>query len=50
MAEAAVGGTFLSAFLQVLFDGMASQEILHFVRGGTVVDGLPMKLKIICFL
>uniref|UniRef100_A0A7N2R7E3 Disease resistance RPP13-like protein 1 n=1 Tax=Quercus lobata TaxID=97700 RepID=A0A7N2R7E3_QUELO len=30
MADALVGGAFLSAFLQVFFDRMASREILHF--------------------
>uniref|UniRef100_A0A7N2LLE8 Rx N-terminal domain-containing protein n=1 Tax=Quercus lobata TaxID=97700 RepID=A0A7N2LLE8_QUELO len=32
MAEALVGGAFLSAFLQVFFDRMASREVLDFFR------------------
>ena len=36
MAAALVGGAFLSATLQVLFDRMASQEVVNFIRGRKV--------------
>ncbi|KAF2323761.1 hypothetical protein GH714_036853 [Hevea brasiliensis] len=46
MAAALVGGSFLSAFLQVLFDRMASPEIVDFFRGRKLDDGLLNKLNI----
>ena len=45
MAEAVVGGAFLSAFLQVLFDRMASREVIEFFRQ-TKMNNEPLrKLK-----
>ena len=46
MAGALVGGAFLSAFLQVLFDRIASREVADFFRGRILSDGLLGKLKI----
>ncbi|KAL5556218.1 hypothetical protein UlMin_038454 [Ulmus minor] len=46
MAAALVGGSFLSASLQVLFDRIASREVLDYVRGKRHYDGLLEKLKI----
>uniref|UniRef100_A0A2N9I6B0 Disease resistance RPP13-like protein 1 n=1 Tax=Fagus sylvatica TaxID=28930 RepID=A0A2N9I6B0_FAGSY len=46
MAGALVGGAFLSAFLQVLFDRIASHEVADFFRGRILSDGLLGKLKI----
>ncbi|KAL5537588.1 hypothetical protein UlMin_044120 [Ulmus minor] len=46
MAAALVGGAFLSASLQVLFDRIASPEVLGYVRGKRHYDGLLEKLKI----
>ncbi|KAF3965381.1 hypothetical protein CMV_010428 [Castanea mollissima] len=46
MAGALVGGAFLSAFLQVLFDRIASSEVTDFFRGRILSDGLLRKLKI----
>ncbi|XVF83120.1 hypothetical protein PTKIN_Ptkin16aG0107600 [Pterospermum kingtungense] len=45
MAEALVGGTILSAILQVLFDRMASRQVLDFIRGKKLEDVLVKKLK-----
>ncbi|XP_057503726.1 putative disease resistance RPP13-like protein 1 [Actinidia eriantha] len=39
MAEALVGGAFLSATLQVLFDRLASPEVVNFFRGPKRNDG-----------
>ena len=46
MAGALVGGAFLSASLQVLFDRMASREVVNFIRGQKKNDTLLNKLKI----
>ncbi|XP_059441124.1 putative disease resistance RPP13-like protein 1 [Corylus avellana] len=44
MAE--IAGIFLSPFLQVFFEKMASSEFVNFFRGRKVNHGLLMKLKI----
>ncbi|XP_021906425.1 putative disease resistance RPP13-like protein 1 [Carica papaya] len=46
MAASMVGGAFLSAFLQVLFDRMASPEVLDFVRCRKLNTNLLKKLKL----
>ncbi|XP_007034356.2 PREDICTED: putative disease resistance RPP13-like protein 1 [Theobroma cacao] len=43
MAGALVGGAFLSASLQVLFDRMASREVLDFIRGRKLKNRLLIK-------
>nr|XP_023907385.1 putative disease resistance RPP13-like protein 1 [Quercus suber] len=48
MAAALVGGAFLAATLQVLFDRMASQEVVKFIRGRKVPATLLTKLKTWC--
>ena len=48
MAAVVVGGAFLSATLQVLFDRMASPEVLDFIRGRKVPDNLLVKLETSC--
>ncbi|KAL0007010.1 hypothetical protein SO802_008512 [Lithocarpus litseifolius] len=45
MAEAVVGGAFLSAFLQVLFDRMASHEVLEFFSRWKLSEEPLMRLK-----
>ena len=42
-----MGGAVLSASLQVLFDKMASWEVLDFFRGRKLNDALLMKMKIV---
>ncbi|XP_010658003.1 putative disease resistance RPP13-like protein 1 [Vitis vinifera] len=46
MALELVGGAFLSASLQVLFDRLASSEVLYFIRGQKLSDSLLSELKI----
>ena len=46
MAGAVVGGAFLSAFLQVAFDRVASREVLDYLNGRKLIDRLVKKLKI----
>ncbi|KAF3436947.1 hypothetical protein FNV43_RR19700 [Rhamnella rubrinervis] len=46
MAAEVVGGALLSASLQVLFERMASREVLDFIRGEKLNHGLLKKLKI----
>ena len=46
MAGAVVGGAFLSASLQVLFDRMAFREVLDFIRGQKINGTLLKKMKI----
>ncbi|RVW24159.1 putative disease resistance RPP13-like protein 1 [Vitis vinifera] len=45
MAGALVGGAFLSASLQVLFDRLASREVVSFIRGQKLSDALLKKLE-----
>ncbi|CDP13841.1 unnamed protein product [Coffea canephora] len=45
MAAALVGGSFLSAFLQVLFDRMATPEFVNLFRNQKANDDLRKKLK-----
>ncbi|XP_018817378.1 putative disease resistance protein At3g14460 isoform X2 [Juglans regia] len=46
MAAELVGGAFLSAFLQVLFDRVASREVVDYIRGKKLNERLLKKLKI----
>ncbi|KAL5540436.1 hypothetical protein UlMin_044952 [Ulmus minor] len=46
MAAELVGGAFLSASLQMLFDRIASREVMDYVQGKRHYDGLLEKLKI----
>ncbi|KAL4600679.1 hypothetical protein ACB092_11G215700 [Castanea dentata] len=45
MAGALVGGAVLSAFIQVAFDRAASREVLDYLNGRKLIDGLVQKLK-----
>ena len=45
MAEAVVGGAFLSAFLQVLFDRMASRDVIEFFTQTKLTNESLRKLK-----
>ncbi|KAL2658556.1 hypothetical protein AAZV13_03G031100 [Glycine max] len=45
MAAALVGGAFLSAFLDVLFDRLASPEFVHLIRGKKLGKKLLQKLE-----
>ena len=46
MAAQMVGGALLSASLQLLFDRLASTEVVDFIRGKKLNEGLLKKLKI----
>jgi hypothetical protein len=46
MAAELVGGAVLSAFLQVLFDRVASREVVDHIRGKQLNDRLLQKLKV----
>ncbi|XP_030510881.2 putative disease resistance RPP13-like protein 1 [Cannabis sativa] len=45
MEAAAIGGALLSSFLDVLFNRMASKEVVNFFRGKKLVSKLIKKLK-----
>ncbi|CAN1822768.1 Putative disease resistance RPP13-like protein 1, partial [Linum perenne] len=45
MAELMAGGSILGAFLQILFDRIASREVLDFFRGQKLTVGLLQKLN-----
>ena len=45
MAAAVVGGAFLSAFLDVLFDRLASPEFVHLILGKKLSKKLLQKLE-----
>nr|POF00449.1 putative disease resistance rpp13-like protein 1 [Quercus suber] len=47
MAGALVGGAFLSAFLQVAFDRLASRDFRDFFKGRKDIDGSLKKLKML---
>lgn len=46
MAAEFVGGAFLTASFQVLFERLASKEVIGFVQGKKPINGLLKKLKI----
>ncbi|XP_030934075.1 putative disease resistance RPP13-like protein 1 isoform X1 [Quercus lobata] len=48
MAEALVGKAILNATRRVLFDRLASREVLDFIRGRKVSDTLLKKLETSC--
>ena len=45
MAEALVGGAFLSSFLNVVFDRLASPEFVDLIRGKRLSEKLLKKLE-----
>ncbi|XP_050283415.1 putative disease resistance protein At3g14460 isoform X1 [Quercus robur] len=47
MALEFVGGAVFSAFLQVAFDRMASRDVVNFLKGSKVIEGLVRKLKLV---
>nr|KYP67690.1 Putative disease resistance RPP13-like protein 1 [Cajanus cajan] len=47
MATAVVGGAFLSAFLDVVFDRLASPEVVNFIRGNKLDSKLLQQLETI---
>nr|KYP67697.1 Putative disease resistance RPP13-like protein 1 [Cajanus cajan] len=47
MATAVVGGAFLSAFLDVVFDRLASPEVVNFIRGNKLHNKLLQQLQTI---
>ncbi|KAM1753567.1 hypothetical protein COP1_005978 [Malus domestica] len=46
MALAVVGGAALSGFFQQVFVNLDSQEVMNFIRGKKLTDGLLKKLRI----
>lgn len=50
MASEVIGGAFLSASLELLFDRMASQHVVDFVRGNKLLDDGLLKLKMMSLL
>ncbi|XP_062078852.1 putative disease resistance protein At3g14460 isoform X2 [Humulus lupulus] len=46
MADLLVGGALLSGFINVLFDRLASKEVLNFIRGKKVIPKLLKELEI----
>ncbi|PON34398.1 NB-ARC domain, LRR domain containing protein [Trema orientale] len=50
MAELVVGGAFLSAFLQVFFDRLATREVVDFFQGKKLIFDLLKELEITLML
>lgn len=50
MAAELIGGAFLSASLELLFERMVSQQVLNFVRGNKLLDDGLLKLKMMLML
>ncbi|XP_062078840.1 putative disease resistance RPP13-like protein 1 isoform X2 [Humulus lupulus] len=46
MADLLVGGALLSGFINVLFDRLASKEVLNFIRGKKVIPKLLKEMEI----
>ncbi|KAJ9175629.1 hypothetical protein P3X46_014168 [Hevea brasiliensis] len=49
MALEAVGGSFLSSFLNVLFDRMASREFVDLIKGRRIIDAQVKRLNTMMF-
>ena len=47
MAAEFVGGAVFSAILQVAFYRMASRDVVNFLKGSKVIEGLVRKLKLV---
>ncbi|EEF35585.1 leucine-rich repeat containing protein, putative [Ricinus communis] len=45
MADAGIGGAFLSSFLDVLFDRVASREFIDFIKGRKISDALRRRFN-----